>query len=67
MVRNYKPTNINNMSGKSKTIKGGPKNIASNNKRKTIAAKQARTNKNITNQATSLQKILRRILERKTI
>ena len=52
---------------KSKSIKGGPKNIASGNKKTTIAAKQARTNKNITNQATSLQKILKRILERKTI
>ena len=55
------------MSGKSKTIKGGPKNIASNNKRTTIAAKQARTNIIKTSELTTVQNILRRILNRKTI
>ena len=67
MVRNYKPTNINNMSGKSKTIKGGPKNIARGNKKTTIAAKQARTNIINTSELTTVQNILRRILKRKTI
>ena len=55
------------MSGKSKTIKGGPKNIASGNKKTTIAAKQARTNIINTSELTTVQNILRRILKRKTI
>jgi hypothetical protein len=55
------------MSGKSKTIKGGPKNIARGNKKTTIAAKQARTNIINTSELTTVQNILRRILKRKTI
>ena len=52
---------------KSKTIKGGSKNITRGNKRTTIAAKQARTNIINTNELTSVQNIFRRILKRKTI
>ena len=52
---------------KSNSIKGGPKNIASGNKKTTIAAKQARTNIINTSELTSVQNILRRILNRKNI
>ena len=52
---------------KSKSIKSGPKNIASGNKKTTIAAKQARTNIIKTSELTTVQNILRRILNRKTI
>ena len=52
---------------KSKTIKGGPKNITSSNKKTTIAAKQARDNMFNINLLTRLQNILRQIFNRKNI